>query len=186
MAEMEKQEIGKQALQIAMEHRVEKVHLPLSIKREERTDIAFNLMRTAALSMYAFIAFGHCPRDLMIMKAAGQKEAFTQMTRCLCFLADFLRDSADLTELIDELENNLGPQYVDPLKKFVEIKKAIRQIVLDFKPGGHQIGKTNLRQPSLIGMGALCAALGVRASVKLKESHDRCCRISALASIAGL
>ena len=171
---MEKQEIAQKALQIAMEHRVEKVHLPFSIRMEEKIQHALFLMRIAVLSMYAFIAFGHCPRDLMIMKAAGQKEAFTQMTQLLCFLADFLRDSADLTSLMSALEEELGGAYMEPCKRFLNIERVVRRIDSDFMPGRFRMDQMRISTRSPIGVGALCTSLGDKhASKELNASLAR-------------
>ena len=191
MSEMAKNEIAMLALQIAMHHRTEKVLLPCYEGSEKKADNAFNLLRVAVLSMSALLAATHRPRDLLIMKAAGQEEAFREVTQVLWFLSDFLRESPDLLKLMDALQADLGDRYMLALRNFLDIKRAIRQIDLDFKPGCYRMEKFKmLPQKAPIGMGALCTALRTCVSMKLKESHDRytkkCNRIWELEFITSL
>jgi hypothetical protein len=116
-----------------MQHRMGKVLLPRQIELENATEMIYNLFRTAVISMFAFIAYTHRPKDLLTLKLSGQDEAFKQMASVLCFLADFLRESPDLLGLMSDLELDLGSRYMRSRRDFVDIKRAIRQIDLDFQ-----------------------------------------------------
>ena len=169
---MEKQEIARLALTCAMQHRMEKVLLPRQIGLENATEMIYNLFRTGVLSMFAFIAYTHRPKDLLTLKLSGQDEAFKQVASVLCFLADFLRESPDLLGLMNDLELDLGSRYMRSLRDFVDIKRAIRQIDLDFRPGLIRMQRSAL-QKDPISMGALCSVLGMRFNKKIKESRER-------------